>query len=184
MGLGKQDIILGLTWLCEHNPKVDWQSNEVKMSRCPNHCHSCQNEMNMEQKIAFKEANSICACCTGPMPSADVDMEDIPDLTPNVDEDSDDEEPYTGGDSLEEGDRLFVTTIPCEAEFIQATSNILQRLAEVFHKNSEPKSFHESIPMHFHDFKDLFMKSSFDRLPDHKVWDHAIELVPGAKASS
>jgi hypothetical protein len=30
MGLGKQDIILGLTWLCEHNPEVNWQSNEVK----------------------------------------------------------------------------------------------------------------------------------------------------------
>jgi hypothetical protein len=32
MGLGKQDIILGLTWLSEHNPEVNWQSNEVKMS--------------------------------------------------------------------------------------------------------------------------------------------------------
>jgi hypothetical protein len=38
------------------------------------------------------------------MPSADVDMEDIPDLTPNVDEDLDNEEPYAGEDSLKEGD--------------------------------------------------------------------------------
>jgi hypothetical protein len=37
-GLRKQDIILELTWLCKHNPKVDWQSGEVKMSHCPNHC--------------------------------------------------------------------------------------------------------------------------------------------------
>jgi hypothetical protein len=28
------------------------------------------------------------------------------------------------------------------------------------------------------------MKSSFNRLPDRKIWDHAIELVPDAKASS
>jgi hypothetical protein len=34
--LGRQDIILGLTWLREHNPKVDWKTEEVKMSRCPN----------------------------------------------------------------------------------------------------------------------------------------------------
>jgi hypothetical protein len=46
--LAKQDIILGLTWLCEHNPEVDWQLGEVKMSCCPNHCHTCQNEANME----------------------------------------------------------------------------------------------------------------------------------------
>jgi hypothetical protein len=49
-GLGKQDVILGLTWLCKHNPKVDWQSGEVKMSCCPNHCCTCQNEANTEQK--------------------------------------------------------------------------------------------------------------------------------------
>jgi hypothetical protein len=29
--LGKQDIILGLTWLYKHNPEVDWQSGEVKI---------------------------------------------------------------------------------------------------------------------------------------------------------
>ena len=31
--LGKQDIILGFTWLEEHNPKIDWQTREVKMSQ-------------------------------------------------------------------------------------------------------------------------------------------------------
>ena len=25
----------------------------------------------------------------------------------------------------------------------------------------------------------MFSKESFDDLPDHKPWDHAIELVPG-----
>ena len=25
-GLGKQDLILGFTWLEEHNPEIDWQS--------------------------------------------------------------------------------------------------------------------------------------------------------------
>jgi hypothetical protein len=31
--LGRQDIILGLTWLCEHNPEVNWKTAKVKMSR-------------------------------------------------------------------------------------------------------------------------------------------------------
>ena len=48
MGLGSQDIILGLNWLCEHNPKVNWQLGEVKMSHCQNHCRTCQNEVNAE----------------------------------------------------------------------------------------------------------------------------------------
>jgi hypothetical protein len=77
--------------------------------------------MNTECKIIFKKADCIWACHAGPMPSADVDMDDIPDLAPDSDDDSDDEEPYTGKDLLEEGDHLFMATIPCEAEFIQAT---------------------------------------------------------------
>ena len=31
-GLRKQDMILGYTWLREHNPEVDWIMKEVKMS--------------------------------------------------------------------------------------------------------------------------------------------------------
>ena len=185
--LGRQDIILGLTWLREHNPKVDWKTEEVKMSRCPNHCHTCQHEVNEERKERLVEAAKIRTCRAGPMPSPDVDMEDIPDLSMDPDDEDDedeDEKPYVGEDQLEEGDRLFTTTIPCEAEFIRATSNVSQRLAEAFHKNSQPKSFHESVPTHLHDFEDLFSKASFDRLPDRKVWDHAIELEPGAKPTN
>jgi hypothetical protein len=193
-GLGKQDIILGLTWLRKHNPEVDWASGEVKMSRCPEHCRTCQNETNEERKLASKEAASIRTCRAGPLPTMDIEMEDVPDvemedLPSMFDDDDDDEdrnsdEPYTGEDKLEEGDRLFCATIPCEVEFIQAISNILQRLAEAHHKNTQPKSFHESVPTHLHDFKDLFAKSSFDRLPDRKIWDHAIKLILGSKTLS
>jgi hypothetical protein len=54
----------------------------------------------------------------------------------------------------------------------------------VFHKNSEPKSFHESVPTHLHNFKDVFSKASFNCLPDRKIWDHAIELIPGANPTN
>jgi hypothetical protein len=62
----------------------------------------------------------------GPMPSPNIDMENIPDLTDDCDEEEEDEEPYVGEDTLKEGDHLFFTTIPCGAEFIWATSNVLQ----------------------------------------------------------
>ena len=113
------------------------------------------------------------------MPSPNIVIKDIPDLV--LDKDDEDEEPYISDDALEEGDRIFIATIPCEAEFIQATSNILQQLTEAFHKNAEPKSFHESVPTHLRNFKDLFSKSLFNRLPDRKVWDHGIELILGTK---
>jgi len=33
--LGRQNMILGYTWLKDHNPEVNWQTREVQMNRCP-----------------------------------------------------------------------------------------------------------------------------------------------------
>jgi hypothetical protein len=33
--LGKQSLILGYNWLHNHNPEINWQTKDVKMSRCP-----------------------------------------------------------------------------------------------------------------------------------------------------
>ena len=33
--LRKQSLILGYNWLKDHNPKVDWEKEEVEMTRCP-----------------------------------------------------------------------------------------------------------------------------------------------------
>jgi hypothetical protein len=41
-----------------------------------------------------------------------MDMEDIPNLTPDSDK------PHVGEEALEDSDCVFVATIPCEAEFI------------------------------------------------------------------
>jgi hypothetical protein len=30
--LGKQSLILGYNWLCNHNPAINWQTKDVKMS--------------------------------------------------------------------------------------------------------------------------------------------------------
>jgi hypothetical protein len=37
-GLGRQKLILGHSWLCKHNPEINWLNREVKMSRCPPQC--------------------------------------------------------------------------------------------------------------------------------------------------
>jgi len=33
--LGKTEIILGMPWLQAHNPETNWETGEVKMTRCP-----------------------------------------------------------------------------------------------------------------------------------------------------
>ena len=36
--LGKTEVILGMPWLAAHNPEIDWEKGEVKMTRCPAIC--------------------------------------------------------------------------------------------------------------------------------------------------
>jgi len=32
--LGRMEIILGMPWLAAHNPEINWETKEVKMTRC------------------------------------------------------------------------------------------------------------------------------------------------------
>ncbi|KNZ77751.1 hypothetical protein J132_03991, partial [Termitomyces sp. J132] len=48
--LGKQDMILRFTWLCEHNPEINWTKSEVKMSHCPCCCMTCAEEAHKDHR--------------------------------------------------------------------------------------------------------------------------------------
>jgi len=36
--LEKTDVILGMPWLMAHNPEIDWEKGEIRMTRCPPLC--------------------------------------------------------------------------------------------------------------------------------------------------
>jgi len=60
--LGKQSMILGYTWLKDHNPEVDWQTGEVQMNRCPLQCEGCRairKEQASRRKVEVKAVN-VC----------------------------------------------------------------------------------------------------------------------------
>ncbi len=48
-GLGRKNVILGFTWLKEHNPEIDWEMKEVKLSCCPRRCTECRDEIRAEK---------------------------------------------------------------------------------------------------------------------------------------
>ena len=33
--LGKTEVILGMPWLATHNPEINWETGEVRITRCP-----------------------------------------------------------------------------------------------------------------------------------------------------
>ena len=186
--LGNHDVILGFTWLEEHNPEINWQTKEVTMNRCPDRCKQCRADEEVERKERTEQGREeeqvkriqerrktpnlshVLKGFGGPMTSwgrmsdEEGEEEEMPELV-----------------ELEDGDRIFCVNVPGEAEFVRASSNISTRLAEAAHRNSQGK---KEVPPWLADFDDVFSKKSFDALPDKKIWDHAIELVPGAAPSN
>jgi len=86
----------------------------------------------------------------------------------------------------EQGDRLFVTRILSEpmAEDLHATSTISQKLAEGARRASEMRKGLLTLPDCAKGFESVFTKKDFDILPEHRQWDHAIELIPGSEPKS
>src|SRR6267143_6826722 len=164
--LGKQSLILGMTWLGKHNPKIDFIAKKVEMTRCsPRCCVSCRSDLRQQRKTQWEEIRNVDACRSGPLPAFVEDADD-------EDEEATADEPTDPLDELfEEGDRIWATGLLPEPEYIRASSTISQRLAEAFKGNSEPLDYEKHIPPHLRDFHSVFVKESFNDLPESKPWD-------------
>jgi len=59
--LGKTEVILGMPWLQAHNPEIDWEKGEVKMTRCPPICgrYTGKKEMGPEIQRRRKEKKEV-----------------------------------------------------------------------------------------------------------------------------
>src|SRR5277367_1184860 len=67
--LGREHLILGHSWLREHNPEIDWQTGKVSMTRCHVQCSTCQADTKRDRLEAKAHARRIHACRTGPLPN-------------------------------------------------------------------------------------------------------------------
>jgi predicted aspartyl protease len=66
--MGKQSLILGYNWLRNHNPEINWQTKDIKMSQCPVQCSTCRVEDKRDAKIWKSTTSQIDACRSGAFP--------------------------------------------------------------------------------------------------------------------
>jgi len=57
--LGKTEIILGMPWLAAYNPEINWETGEVKMTRCPPLCGGKGQKKEKVKRIATEEEEKI-----------------------------------------------------------------------------------------------------------------------------
>ena len=60
--LGKMEVILGMPWLAAHNPEINWETREVKITRCPPLCGGVkgrEKEQKRMKRVATEEEKKI-----------------------------------------------------------------------------------------------------------------------------
>lgn len=53
-----------------------------------------------------------------------------------------------------------------------------QKIAEEQNKAKEGKSFEEMVPKEYRHYAKVFSEEESHWLPEHKLWDHTIDLKP------
>jgi len=144
------------------------------MNHCPPRCKGCR-AIHKEQASRRKtKARAVNICWARPSLEYAKDSEE-------------DENPrQTGEVEYEQGDRLFVTRLLPEpvAADLCATSTISQKLAEGARRALEAQKRLFTLSDCARGFESVFAKEDFDILPEHRQWDHAIELVLGSAPKS
>jgi hypothetical protein len=80
--------------------------------------------------------------------------------------------------TIEEDDHVFMMMVHLvnPHHFVCASSMVSRHLAKAFAKNSKPKDFYDIVLTSLHAYTNVFSEATFDSLPEHCKWDHAIEL--------
>jgi hypothetical protein len=81
--------MLGYNWLRNHNPEINWQTKDVKMSCCPVQCSTCRVEDKRDAKMQKSTTSQINACRSGAFPMM---VEEDEDESPHVNTEETDEE--------------------------------------------------------------------------------------------
>jgi hypothetical protein len=152
--IGKADIFLSFEWLKNHNPSIDWTKSRLIMDRCPHTCRYITrvNELEEETEESLEQ------------------------------EETNDEKTI----SFDKGDRLYIFDIDGYLDSQPAESFYLNRTNYDYVRQYNPeygksKDWKNIVPPQYHSYEDIFTKKDFDKLPERRPWDHAIELTPGFK---
>jgi len=57
--LGKTEVILRMPWLAVHNPEINWETGEVKMTRCLPLCDGGSQKKEKVKRVATEEEEKI-----------------------------------------------------------------------------------------------------------------------------
>ena len=157
-GLGKQQIILGYTWLKEMNPLIDWQKGTLEWRQWK---HSMLKKPPDESKTI--------EYYTFAQDTQQRSNQEVKPVTMITEEDKEEETNLSTIISTITGDTedsIWINAKTTTATTIQTEINLKKEILPV----------EEQIPEEFHEFLDVFSEEKAARFPEPRQWDHKIEM--------
>jgi hypothetical protein len=157
--LGAKDIIIGYSFLRQHNPVFDFKLETMEFSRCPPLCKYEQPRMNIDKE--------------------DLDGLQLPHLE-DVAQDSFAQLNHKEWDHNKHFIHWIEHLDDPVACFLLAHTVLEEEIGTVSAGKDDKAYWLPHIPKHYHQHGKVFSKLASERMPTCKAYDHAIELNPGA----
>ena len=182
MGLGKQKIILGFTWLKEMNPMIDWrkgmlewrEQKPVEQMRTVEYYEYFQNLL---KEPILKKIHAV-------QPTTVEDEEDQEKDLNRTQNPLDDDKvavlmsAITKPDNDEQYEQLIASMLNGTNEdvWINAKMNKAMEIQAEINQKKKILPLKEQIPEEFHEYLDVFSEEKAARFPESRAWDHKIEM--------
>ena len=204
MNIGKHNIILGLPWLQEYNPVINWKKGTMTMPERTRKAYQDHYEEKLHkqnQKIRAMEAVTIRQLeesweeqKSPEEPEESTEQEDQENEGPqkiNLMEflTQEDEGPQENYEleflGAEESTTLEIDTMDILEQLEERTgpptvhirkTNISMELAAKENLAKQEKQLKEQVPQELHDYLSVFDKKTAEGFPESTPWDHAIDL--------
>lgn len=160
-GLGNKDVIIGYSFLYEHNPVIDWVKGDWEFTRCPENCKTERARKTNSFEIDSEQ-----------LEEEDTSQEDLTKWVSYLEMigEPDEENPYIN---------WIDTNDPNNNVTLEVLSTLFddKDMEEV----EDTKDWKTKVPTWVHEFDRVFSKIKSERMPSRKEYDHAIEFLPGAE---
>jgi hypothetical protein len=155
--IGREDAILGIDWLRHYNPQVNWKLDSISFLRCG----ACR-----EQAAALPEIKSN-SVEPGPTPVTPGDTTEAPFYQINANQRAQSAW-WAEGLLTSQTDELWAAT---GFTYSQAIAKEASRAKG---------ALKGSVPEEYREFSKVFSEQESKQLPEHKLYNHWIDLKPNA----
>jgi hypothetical protein len=153
--IGKQSIIVGMSFLKKHNPEFDWKGGDLRFTRCPE------------------------ACRPPHMMIQDEDLDKI--KIPHLEDVASDSYGQLNDDQWDSKEHFAYWLLHSDNPIARIT-RVRLLPEEDLHLTAagelDREYWSKHVPLEYQEFGDIFLKKASERMPTWKPYDHAIDLIP------